>query len=328
MPTKKDLEKEIQALKKKMEEMKDDEATTKNDLQHENQDLKRKLEEKGDELDLARSKLTKLDTLLEKVKEKMECPVCLDIPKKTPVPVCPNGHFVCEKCRTPSCPTCRVKMGQGKSLLAATIVENIDHKCSFSDCGESFSRVDLAMHEIICPHRIVTCPYIKCTLAVSLAKLSNHLINSPQCCFPKKDGVALRILCSGKWNRSNYACEKLVDDQLASWSVGLYRYSNSGEMFVVYPVKKNGQIYFVILMLDSEVECSKFKFELIIHERDSGALESENVVKFQGCPISVDTKREERNIYVASNQLMTKIIKDSNPASFRLSFKLTKRDPI
>jgi hypothetical protein len=33
--------------------------------------------------------------------------VCLDVPKRGPVPVCANGHVVCSKCLRLECPTCR-----------------------------------------------------------------------------------------------------------------------------------------------------------------------------------------------------------------------------
>jgi len=296
-------------------------------------DLKRKLEEKNSslwekerklgetvrELGLSKNKLAKLDTLVQKVKEKMECPVCLELPRKSPVPVCPNGHFVCEKCKTTdSCPTCRVSMGQGKSLLAAEIVENIDHKCSFNDCDKSFYPTDLTAHEAICPHRTVSCPKINCQISVSLAKLEEHLLNSPTCHQANSNASHTT---HANWNRHIYHClGDLLED--SAWHVKLCRYSCKD--FVIYPFRQDGQYFFVILMLDSEAECDKFKFEMIVHGKESEALESVNVARFQGCPVSVDSKKEERHIYVVSNQLMKKIFKDSKTDAFSLSFKLTR----
>lgn len=53
----------------------------------------------GEERDTVREELgritRKYEDLVKKLKDKVECPVCFDIPKKAPVPVCPNGHVVC-----------------------------------------------------------------------------------------------------------------------------------------------------------------------------------------------------------------------------------------
>ena len=57
-------------------------------------DLKRKLEEQKQRIDSYESKHKKQDIMLQQMKEKVECPVCMDIPRSGPVPVCPNGHFV------------------------------------------------------------------------------------------------------------------------------------------------------------------------------------------------------------------------------------------
>merc|ERR1719470_221816 len=45
----------------------------------------------------------KHDKICNQLKDKLECPVCLEIPRTGPVYICPNGHFVCKK--TEACPT-------------------------------------------------------------------------------------------------------------------------------------------------------------------------------------------------------------------------------
>ena len=81
--------------------------------------------------------------LLKALKEAIICPVCLLVPKTDSVPSCPNGHVTCSTClhlmrsegRT-DCPTCRVDMGDGKSILAQVIVEHVDHECGLDGCFE------------------------------------------------------------------------------------------------------------------------------------------------------------------------------------------------
>merc|ERR1740137_130425 len=113
--------------------------------------------------------LEKLKERLDNLKDTVECPVCLEIPRKGPVFVCPNGHFVCKRCKAEakSCPTCRDPMGDGKSLLAVSVIEIIDHKCKFVECEELFAVDKLEAHEKVCKHRMVKCPHRTCTDEVS-----------------------------------------------------------------------------------------------------------------------------------------------------------------
>ena len=85
-------------------------------------------------------KLNKVSKVLEELKVKIECPVCLGVPREGPVPCCPSGHITCSPCLERlrlqarpgrvKCPTCRAPMGEGESLLARIVLENMDHQCS------------------------------------------------------------------------------------------------------------------------------------------------------------------------------------------------------
>ena len=124
---------------------------------------------------------------LEEVKGKIEGPVCLVIPRSGPVPVCPNGHFVCLVCQPcltndSLCPTYRVDMGAGKSLLATTIIQQIDHNCKLDGCNEALTLEGLDKHESGWYNRTVMCPYPKCPAKVSLANLEENLKMSMRCC--------------------------------------------------------------------------------------------------------------------------------------------------
>merc|ERR1712059_165561 len=102
----------------------------------------------------------KHEDLVQHLRDKVECPVCLNVPKKVPIPVCPNGHVVCSECVKEKCPTCRVKMEQGKSSLAVTVLENIDHECENEGCKEKLSFGKLVSHGKSCSFRLVECPAI------------------------------------------------------------------------------------------------------------------------------------------------------------------------
>ena len=87
--------------------------------------------------------------LVEKLRERIECPVCLEVPEANPISACPNGHLVCSKCVGNNCPTCRSKMLNGKSLLALTVLENIEHKCHNLGCDKEFPLAELMAHKVI-----------------------------------------------------------------------------------------------------------------------------------------------------------------------------------
>jgi len=126
----------------------------------------------------------KYEDLVEKLRDKVECPVCFEIPKKAPVPVCPNGHVVCERCVRRRCPTCRVNMGQGTSTLAVTVIENIEHQCDNEGCALIFALSDLPSHMSQCSHRIVKCPGLDCSAKLPMSKLNNHVVT---CCLEGAD---------------------------------------------------------------------------------------------------------------------------------------------
>jgi len=99
----------------------------------------------------------KHNTLVKQLKSKVECPVCYEVPKRIPIPVCPNGHIVCQTCKRDDCPMCREPMQEGaRSLLAATIVDNFLHNCDYTLYGCKVIQVkhaEIVKHLDICSYR-------------------------------------------------------------------------------------------------------------------------------------------------------------------------------
>jgi len=142
--------------------------------------------------------------LVEKLRDKVECAVCFGIPKKAPVPVCPNGHVVCARCVRRRCPTCGVNMGQGNSTLAVTVIENIEHQCDNEGCDLTFALSDLPSHMSQCRHRIVRCPGLDCSAKLPMSKLNKHVVT---CCFEgagiKPHKLPQKFTCMMKKDRSD-----------------------------------------------------------------------------------------------------------------------------
>jgi len=293
-------------------------------LEHDLVVKKELLDKMREEMSRKDADVGKVRTLAQKVTEKLECPVCFETPRHGPVPVCPNGHFVCSKCKADSCPTCRTPMGEGKSLLALIVLENIDHSCKFDNCEKKFSFGDIENHEALCSHRMVSCPKPNCQVKVPLPKLVDHCLASAGCCAQKKSPV--KVLDT--WNPSHLSWNNIQNIEKLhllrmSWIMDIYSYS--GEILAVFPKVVRGQFYFVVLMFASEMECSKYKFEIVIHEREKDIENSGMIVRFEGCPLSIDITKEEMNLYGTSSQFMKKLMCKSSKNAFTLSFKMSKK---
>lgn len=143
---------------------------------------------RDDELNEVKAQLAevtkKYEDFVKKLRDKVECPVCFEVPKCAPVPVCPNGHVVCVRCVRDTCPTCRVRMGAATSTLAVTVIENILHTCEHDTCGAVMPLRAMLRHASSCQHRPVTCPGLDCSTRVSFIGLVSHLVS---CCVERSE---------------------------------------------------------------------------------------------------------------------------------------------
>jgi len=261
--------------------------------------------------------------IVEKLKDKVECPVCMEIPRAGPVPVCPNGHVVCQVCMRGTCPTCRVHMGTGKSLLAITIIENIEHKCKFDDCEEYF-HVDIVEEHIkVCPHRTVCCPKRNCKAEFGLSKLLDHL-NKGNCshhsAFVRIEGYPDYPYAQ----RLKYAVDEVLKSA-ANIASKLSTFSFGDASFCVFLEKHAEMYHFCCLMFSSENECSKYKIKMAVHE-EVAKEDSEICHKFDGRPFSIDEDKEEilgLGLSV-SCKAMEKMMRKSRSNFFNLTFSIMK----
>ena len=159
---------DIEEVKSKEMELKDREETgekVENDAEYKYRSLEIKLQRSEDEKEQMKHELKKVTQNMQKyenqskkiqekntlemenykkvvvkLQEKIECPVCLEVPREGPMPCCPVGHLTCSPCLERlgtqarqgrvECPTCREPMGEGRSSLARIVIENMAHQCT------------------------------------------------------------------------------------------------------------------------------------------------------------------------------------------------------
>ena len=223
--------------------------------------------------------MKKMEGLVEELVGVVECPVCLVLPNQGgPVPVCPNGHFVCRTCRDRlrqdaaaepvKCPSCTVDLGDATSLLASRLVEGVKHQCEHFGCEEMVDFAQLEKHLRDCGYRKVLCPGdgISCTTTLSFNKIEEHVLT----------------------------CEDISHQTLDNNSTREYTFrffrptivKAHGKMFFCRMNKIQNMFFWEIVMLGSEEECKGYKASLTILKNDNS-----EVLKSTWCPRPIDQRR-------------------------------------
>ena len=212
--------------------------------------------------------------LVEELVGVVECPVCLVLPRHGgPVPVCPNGHFVCRTCRdqlrqeagadAAKCPSCTIDLGNATSLLASRLVERVKHQCEHAGCNEMVEFAKFETHLQVCEFRLVLCPGREscCKALIPFNKMEEHVSS-----------------CGGNDHFTNQFMT-LENNAIMPYSNsvlnrGSLRYQTTtikahGKTFFCKMKRDEDRIYFwELVMLGSEEECKGFRASLAILEEN------------------------------------------------------------
>ena len=114
----------------------------------------------------------------EDLREDLECPVCLAIPKKGPIYQCESGHIHCKACHSGlrECPICRGPVGNTRCLAIEKVIAKLPTKCKFNEYGcfaEEKLPDEMVKHEKICDFRLIKC--LVCKEQITLPDLYDHL---------------------------------------------------------------------------------------------------------------------------------------------------------
>jgi len=229
----------------------------------------------------------KYEDLVKKLRDKVECPVCFDVPRKAPIPVCPNGHVVCVRCARAECPTCRVKMERGTSTLAVTVIENIDHQCDHEGCDASFPLATLQDHQAICRHRMVKCPGLDCPSRVPLTRLKEHAL---ACCVERAEIKPHPLPHRFTYMMNEDAQSLSNESQNFMWRLEGIRFQEETFFLKVTRKARRGRWFFFVQMIGSAVEVARFGVTIIVYRPEDGP-EGKYSQRYSGdlCPIDVDT---------------------------------------
>ena len=309
------LKEELRAEKKKVADMKIEKDVLAENLQDNMEYTAKKVEQFEVKIGIIKEALKSEKKKVDEMKNRVECPVCLEVPRKGPVFICSNGHLVCKKCKRESCPTCRVRMGDNKSLLAIAVIENILHECKYIECGEKFPLDNIDEHEKDCKHRVVACPVYDCDVRVSLSNLLNHLERSPDCCQSK---TPLVVDGSPETRNFEITIQRMRDPLLHSPAT---TYCFAGHVFALNVNKFRGCWRFVIVMFESKEVSKEFNVEIEVYRTNSPP-DSRHSVRVRCHPISIDQTAVEMEGFglVVPHKFMEEIILHEGRFRFTVSF--------
>jgi len=210
--------------------------------------------------------------LMREARERLECPVCLVVPRIGPVPSCPSGHLTCTPCllkmrkegKGENCPTCRAPMGDGQSMLAKFLIENMDHVCSLKGCKEKVPFEEYEKHQEECSHRLVICPgsNLTCHARVAFCDVEAHVLTCPD------------VIEYNAWGDLVTFTYEHQEDLLVTtnmvWSTLCFE-AKSKTFFV--RMDKTSSIFSIeVAMNGSQMECEQYMAEVVVMSMDSNAV--------------------------------------------------------
>ena len=160
------------------------------------------------------------------------------------------------------CPTCRVAMGQGQSLLALTVVKNARHECRLQGCNMSLPFGEIKEHEENCNWRLIICPSDgnSCTAMVPFCRVLAHGKNCSACVL----SPGRRYLDNGAEMNSYLKLDTAdaFDGKDVSWKTEILL--GQGVVFFVRLSRKGGIFTIDVVMKGSKEECEEFRVKASI----------------------------------------------------------------
>ena len=261
--------------------------------------------------------VTEQRTLIRELMAKIECPVCLTVPREGPLPCCPRGHIICSGCIEKikegggrDCPTCREPMGEGRSLLGKVLVENIKHQCDLKSCKEMVPFKAYKQHKSECKYRLVMCPGSnqRCNEMVSFCEVEHHATTCPD-------------------------IKPLVQDPHMEYSIAQARqhlggtYNSQilhigGEVFFVRARKEAGNFIAEVVMKADQEKCNKFTATISILDS-----KLRPVYNSSFSPRPLQTSNEEDACLSVGMKSLAKVWKeDGDEFCFNLRVDVKKED--
>ena len=203
----------------------------------------------------------------------------------------------------------------GKSLLAVTVIENIEHKCLHEGCEKLFPLNNFKNHLESCPHRRVHCPASDdlCNEELELSNLYSHIT----------------LKCKGSLNHT-----KTVGVNNGKFPKTMtYGIGNREQSVHGFALDRNGDAYFYLCVehlptytvfsvqyFGNAKECQKYVVTLGVHHPDDQGMDGVNVHRWSSEPLPIDMNQVDKlqNGLLVGRKQLEKIVVKTEDGAFRV----------
>ena len=216
-----------------------------------------------------------------------------------------------------NCPNCREPMGNTMSLLAKTVIENIEHECTNQDCDEKLSHKEVVKHrEELCKYRRVLCPGNSrlCETVLPFWQLKDHFITC----------ISVGFIRSNKGNSRYFLldADKAPNRPCVDLRTEIFNLNN--EAFAVQKRMENGNFSFGVLMLAERERCERFKVAIEIQDTND---ETAFLAQFNPAPIDT-VNRDLASLVVPKQRFAKMVISEEDKIKLKLVIKVSEKRAI
>ena len=160
-------------------------------------------------------------------------------------------------------------MGQGRSLLALTVIKNVKHECGHQGCNVKLDLDQIKEHEENCTWRLVICPGSgkTCTAMVPLCTVLTHAKNCSDCVL--STGHRLQDNGAEKNSHLNMETASAFSGRCVRWRTIILQLEQ-GLVFFVRLSRKGGAFMIDVVMKGSKADCEEFRVKASILDAVSG----------------------------------------------------------
>ena len=218
-----------------------------------------------------------------------------------------------------NCPNCREPMGNNMSLLAKTVIENIEHDCSNEGCDKKLSHKEVVKHrQELCKYRKVLCPGNSkaCNVILPFCALNDHLMICTSVVVVNHQTTGSSGSCR-VWFQKD-----LLDRDQISFMTRIFHLNN--EVYAMQTKMDNGKLSFGVLMHADREKCERFKVTMEIQDSN---LQTGFLAQFNPAP--VDLENADANSLVVLKQNFAKMVTiEGDKIRYTLQMKVSEKRQI